>query len=256
MAPDVWIIVLPAPAEGRGASLAVTLERLQVTSPPARTVVVTRERNERHQAVLGHSLRGRHVLRQPRDRGTANAIALGMLPVLDSDPSGIVVVTPCESTVQDLERFRAGVHTAVCHVRQFGGIVVGGVEATGPAEDVGWIVPRGSSPFPHIRAVQDIRGTPGGPEAADLYREGAVWNTSVIVARARTLLALLRQHVPETAAVLVRALCTPPADRENWLSAAYERLTPVDFVSDLLSAASDLSAYVWPASVGWAPGVR
>jgi mannose-1-phosphate guanylyltransferase len=87
--------------------------------------------------------------------------------------------------------------------------------------------------------------------ARALYSGGAVWNTMITVARVRTLFDVFRRQVPGLADVFVRALRLSRAERPAWLAAAYESLTPVDFSRDLMSRTTGLTAYVFPASMGW-----
>jgi mannose-1-phosphate guanylyltransferase len=87
--------------------------------------------------------------------------------------------------------------------------------------------------------------------ALALYRIGALWNTMVTVARARTLLQLYRLYQPEFSSVFVQALRVDAPSRARWLAAAYETLEPVDFSRDLVSVARGLSTAVWPSAMGW-----
>ena len=73
----------------------------------------------------------------------------------------------------------------------------------------------------------------------------------VVVARARTLLDLCREHLPNLTAVFVGSLTLPPDTREKFLAARYSHLEAADFPHDVLPPTANLLAHTWPATVGW-----
>ena len=266
--PPVWTLVLAAGAgrrvtmvtrgvpkqfwrhEGEPSLLECTLERFDGVAHPSRTVVVVAAEQRAH-AEATRALEGRRVVYQSRDRGTAAGVALGLLPILDEDPDAIVILTPSDHGVSNLAVFQEGLRAAVRHVNQHDGIVLCGVEAKEPSEDYGWIVPCPQSGASAFRPVMAFYEKPDRIVASALYSAGAVWNTMITVARARTLFAVFRQNAPELASVFVRALRLPAAERSQWLANAYESVTPVDFSQDVIATTEGLTAYVWPRSVGW-----
>jgi hypothetical protein len=73
----------------------------------------------------------------------------------------------------------------------------------------------------------------------------------VIAARARTLLDLCREHLPDLTDLFGGALTLPPHSREAYLAERYASLRVADFSRDVLMPAAGLLAYTWPASIGW-----
>ena len=266
--PPVWTLVLAAGVgrrvtsltrgvpkqfwrhKGESSLLDRTLERFDGIAGRSRTVVVVAAEHRAH-AEATSALEGRHVVYQSRDRGTAAGVALGLLPVLETDPDAIVILTPSDHGVSNRSVFQDGLRAAVRHVDQHDDIVLCGVEARGPSDDYGWIVPCPQSGASAFRPVMAFYEKPDRIVASALYSAGAVWNTMITVARARTVFAVFRQQAPDLAGVFVRALRMPAAERPEWLANAYEWLTPVDFSQDVIATTEGLTAYVWPRSVGW-----
>lgn len=72
----------------------------------------------------------------------------------------------------------------------------------------------------------------------------------VVVARARTLLDLCREQLPNLTGVFVGSLTLPPGTREKFLAARYPHLEAADFSHDVLTPTDNLLAYTWPATDG------
>jgi mannose-1-phosphate guanylyltransferase len=194
--------------------------------------------------------RGR-VAFQPEDRGTAAGVLFGLLPVLTTEPHAVVLVTPSDHGVANPDAFRRGILDAVAHVKIHDDIVLFGVESSTAQTDYGWITLDQSNVSTGVRRVISFVEKPPADTAGRLLSSGAVWNTMVIVARARALFDLCRKHLPDLTAVFVGALTLPQPTREAFLVARYPRLTAADFSRDVLTPADKLLAYIWPASIGW-----
>ena len=86
---------------------------------------------------------------------------------------------------------------------------------------------------------------PRESQAAELMRLGCLWNTFVIVGRARTLLKLFRSQVPEAVVLTTQALANLDA------GGAYDRLPPVDFSRDVLAEESNRLLVLRDRDSGW-----
>jgi mannose-1-phosphate guanylyltransferase len=188
---------------------------------------------------------------QPQDRGTAAGVLFGLVPVLTTDPDAVVLITPSDHGVGDPDTFRRGIMDSVAHVQLHDGVVLFGVEPTTAQTDYGWITLKPSHVSAGVQLVSSFVEKPPPDVARRLLKDGAVWNTMVVVARARTLLDLCRQHLRELAAVFAASVALPKQAREAFLAARYPRLEAADFSRNVLTPAAGLLAYTWPASVGW-----
>jgi mannose-1-phosphate guanylyltransferase/mannose-6-phosphate isomerase len=188
-------------------------------------------------------------LAQPLDRGTGPAVLWGLIHVLRRDPRALVVVTPSDHGVRDDDAYRGGIAAALDAADAAAAVLVG-AEADEPRTDFGWIVP-GREIAPGVRQVQEFTEKPGPAATAALLARGALFNTMVLVARARSLFGLFERARPGLAALLepLGALARPA--RVLHLRRAYALLPPCDFSRDILEPSRDLAVVRWPAEVGW-----
>jgi mannose-1-phosphate guanylyltransferase len=265
----VWSVVLAAGKGRRLASLTggipkqfwrpaglpslldQTLARLGPLVPPARTVVVVDQGHREHVSASSRLRDNARIAFQPEDRGTAAGVLFGLMPVLAADPEATVVLTPSDHGIGDETVFLQGLSDAARHVRTSGGIVLLGVAPSAASDDLGWIRLR-----PEIRSkgVQPVAGFIEKPHASlarQLLSSGAVWNTMVLVAQVKDLVALSEVHLPEITAMFLRAAAIPLGEQPTFFRGLYSALPSSDFSRNVLARAGDLFAYVWPASMGW-----
>jgi mannose-1-phosphate guanylyltransferase len=198
---------------------------------------------------------GNSLVLQPADRGTAAGILLPVLDVYQSDHSAVVVVLPSDHAVSDCELFTAGIRKAIWAVeREPGLLVLGGVAGDTPQTDYGWIVPE-RGPGKHkpltVHRVRRFVEKPLLLQAQALLQEGALWNTFVLVGRARTIIELVGQEYPALTAGLFDYLTLEPGEREAWLAANFSRLPCADLSADVLESCGNLAVLEWPSSLGW-----
>ena len=269
MSGQLWTVVLAAGAGRRLAEvtggvpkqfwrgvhgrslLRQTMERFVPLAPRSRTIVIVDAGHLDH--VATSDLRGSvpTLVIQPEDRGTAAGVLLALTPVLEHAPDSIVVITPSDHGVVDDAAFREGVLEAARQVRARDDIVLFGVEPVAAHHDYGWISLGAAATMRGFRAVTSFVEKPASDVAARLFASGAVWNTMVIVARARAILDLYLERLPDLSTVFASALRQPASERAAFFASVYPTLPNHDFSRDLLAAARGLSAYVWPASMGW-----
>jgi mannose-1-phosphate guanylyltransferase len=236
--------------DGGRSLLESTIDRLAPICPSDRTIVVVGDAHREHvRRWPMYRSRGR-ILLQPDDRGTAAGLLLGLLPVLAADPDGVVVVTPADHGVRKPDVFRQGIVDAIAHAQHPGGVVLFGVEPEAPRDDYGWITLDPASPA-RIRAVTSFVEKPSRDAASRLLASGAVWNSMVMVARARHLIDLCATQQPHLTGVFQQAVGLSSRLRYAFLAGRYAAIEPADLSRDVLSRARGLWAYTWPAALGW-----
>ena len=272
MAIDAWTIVLAAGAgrrlatvtggipkqywrpEGSQSLLEDTLARLRGMSAPERTITVVAESHRTYVETLPGQWALGEVMYQPADRGTAVGLLLALAAVNKESPDATVVVTPCDHGIEDAECFRRGIRRGLQRVQAHPeNVVLFGVEPTSASSDFGWITPAvlgmpAHSTFSDVAAVVE---RPPVDDAAFLYWAGGVWNTMVIVARASALLALCRRALPFHTDVMTAALEMPPVNRVHFLRDWYPELSVADVGREVLTSATNLCLFTWPAEMGW-----
>jgi mannose-1-phosphate guanylyltransferase len=236
---------------GTGSLLDETLTRLAPVSSADRTVIVV---DAAHREYIGaqpaYRERG-HVLFQPMDRGTAAGVLFGLTPILAADPDAVVLLTPSDHGIGDAVPFRRGISAAAASVRSSGGVVLLGVEPSAATGDLGWISLTPAGRPGSIAPVTGFVEKPHVTLARRLRASGAVWNTMVLVARVRDLIALGEAHLPEVTTTFLRAAAEPERSRHALFRALYPLLPSADFSRDVLTPSRGLRAYTWPSSMGW-----
>ncbi len=223
-------------------------------SPAQRRVIVVDQTHQTYVDNLPGLTESGRVVHQPTDRGTAAGVLLPLTWIMDTAPDAIVVLTPSDHGVASDEHFQRGLRTAVKAVQSGKRkIVLFGAEPTVAHGDYGWITPTSRRPLSRmaLRRVAAFVEKPSPDHAEQLLASGAVWSTMVLVARASTLFDLHDAHVPELSATFRHALKLPHPVRQKFLADAYKDLPVRDFSRDVVSRASDLTVYTWPAAMGW-----
>ncbi len=237
--------------EGQRSLLEDTLLRLAPLADATHTVTLVDDTHHAHvERLRQHGSIG-DVIYQPADRGTATGVLLAATVVWTCDPHAIVILTPSDHGVRNVEEFRNGVRRAVAHVDAHrDDVVLLGVEPQAASDDYGWIVGRqtaGSSTL----TVDAFVEKPQRAAAERLLAEGAVWNTMVLVARVEAVIDLYRRHAPDLAGAFESFRFLPPSRREQQVRQLYEHLPALDFSHDVLERASGLQCLAWQASIGW-----
>lgn len=143
------------------------------------------------------------VLLEPEGRDTAAAIAAAAAWAFSRDAEARMVVLPADHHIPDAAAFQAAVRAALA-IASEGAIVTLGVQATISSSALGYIQPGdgAGAAKPIARFVEK----PDAAQAQELIAGGALWNSGLFVATARTLLEELRRWAAPVAAAAERAV--------------------------------------------------
>jgi mannose-1-phosphate guanylyltransferase len=239
--------------KGDRSLLQDTMHRLAPLVRPEHAVVVVADQHVDLAEEQLATFRGADVVGQPRNVGTGPGVLLPLARVLARWPEANVVVTPSDHHFRHPERFLTRLTAAAVAARSApAGACLVGVEAEGPATDLGWIVP-GAPLDVDVEAtlVDHFEEKPTAVRAAALHRAGALWNTFVIVGPAWRLWRLAARHLPRQTALFDRYLEVVDGPREAAvLEEIYAALEPADFSRDVLQRAEGL-ATVPLRDAGW-----
>ncbi|MCI8452419.1 MAG: cupin domain-containing protein [Eggerthellaceae bacterium] len=138
---------------------------------------------------------GYRLVLEPERRDTAPAIMLACAHLLfeqGANPSDTVIVMPIDTFAEQAYYDRvADLHQ--CVQADSANIVLLGVEPTYPSSKFGYVVPssREGLPWP----VERFKEKPDPGEAADLMRQGALWNCGVFAFRLRHFVNVIADYV-------------------------------------------------------------
>ena len=203
---------------GPRSLLRQTLDRAALGISTDRTVVVT---VRQHTAYIAEEFAGvsqpPYVLLQPEDRGTAAAILYAAQWIAWRDPAATIAVFPSD-------HFILGEATFMAHVQEVAGaidrhpdrVVLLGGQPTSPECEYGWIEPGPSIDGDDgvVSAVRQFWEKPSEARAQMCLSTGCLWNTAIVVARARALLELGARALPEMSSRLADLQRFVDSDRE------------------------------------------
>jgi mannose-1-phosphate guanylyltransferase len=176
---------------------------------------------------------------QPSNRGTGPGLLLPLFHVLQRDTDAIVAVFPADHFLVEDARLMAAVASAAAWVaRTPSQAVLLGVSPTRLEVQYDWIVPGevvGQSQGKRLYQVQHLWEKPPQAQVKRLLRDGALWNTSILVGMARLLLALYRVMIPELVTEFDRVrheLGSP--EEADLLAQVYIRIAAVNFSQTVL----------------------
>lgn len=220
------------PIFGGRTLLGETRARLARLIPPERTLVMLQEA---HESFYREELAGtdsRLALAQPANKGTAVAIAYAVLEILGRDENATVAFFPADHYYQDDTPFLSGMRRALHLLAETGdALMLVGAPAVSPEVEYGWIEPAGEGELAPVRRFWE---KPSRAHAEELLARGCLWNTFVMLGRARAFLDLIDAVSPR----LTRRLRTilrrggPLRGRARCLFSA---MPAVDFSHQILS---------------------
>ncbi len=214
--------------------------------------VVTRA-HERYYKPLLEAVHPGRVFEQPTNRGTAVAILLSILKIMQFDRSAVVGIFPSDHYFSDEAVYSKNVefmfNGAECLPER---VVLLGIPADRPETEYGWIEPARSGILPvdgSLRPVKRFWEKPPLDIAENLMKQKCVWNSFVMVGTARTFLNLFRKANPDLFASVTLPTTSEPEHKA--LSSIYHDVPSVDFSGAILACCPDEFSVVSASHVGW-----
>jgi mannose-1-phosphate guanylyltransferase len=218
--------------------LQATLDRISSRFDRERIVVVVGKayRSLAEEQLRDHAI---HLISQPRNLGTGPGILLPLAWIRGRDPDARIAIFPSDHHVPHPEPLLSGVQRALDSTR-FDRVVLG-VKADMPETDLGWIVSHHTGPALGPRAVLRFVEKPSRPMAEQLFRQGALWNTFLLVGKLQAMWSMAVRSRPRLASLFDTYGRSIGGLREtSVLDAVYAQAAPVDFSRDILQQAEGL----------------
>jgi mannose-1-phosphate guanylyltransferase len=191
----------------------------------------------------------RRRLAQPSNRGTAPAIALSVLEVLQRDSDAIVAFFPSDHLYLDPSIFCAtvdlGLHLAAAYRDR---ILIVGAPPSYPEVEYGWIEPGRTlvdSSLNPLQLVSAFWEKPSLAEARLLLESGCLWNTFVTIGAVDAFVELFARAAPR----LLHAMGSGLSD--DGLDPVYDELEPLDFSRDILASVPQRLLVLRDGLSGW-----
>jgi mannose-1-phosphate guanylyltransferase len=239
---------------GQRSLLQQTVDRLEPLATPERTLVVCGPAHAAPVARQLPELPEANIIVEPAPRGSAPAIVLATALIARQDADAIVGSFAADHEVADSAAFERAIETAIVAARQ-GWLVTVGLEPTRPETGFGYIerstdVVAQTDHGTAYRSVRFVEKPDLATATAYLEAGRSLWNASMFVWRASTLLDEVARLQPDLFAAVTRIV-------EAWDSPEQERVTaevwaalPESTIDQGIMERTERVAVV-PANIGW-----
>lgn len=231
--------------------LQETVERARTIIPEKNITAIVAEQHAQWWRPTLKCLPVRNRITQPQNRGTGIGILLPLLKIINRDPKATIVLLPSDHFVRDERPLRRSLAAALNRIGNLSDeILMLGIEPDQADTELGYIVP-GASDGDGVYLVDQFVEKPKVEFATQLLRQGALWNSFIIVAGAQSLLGLFAKRFPEVVQPMIDVLATRGPDRRRRLRRLYEQLPDIDFSRHVVSGAEQHLRVLPVPRCGW-----
>jgi mannose-1-phosphate guanylyltransferase len=206
-----WPVSTPArpkqllPLASDEPMLVDTLTRLAPLAPPERTLILTNASLTGAIAKLAPQIPAENLIAEPRPAGTAAALAWAAHVIeRRAGPEAVMISVHADWSIGDADAFRAALRAAAEGAERHRALVTVGVVPDRPDPGFGYIQP-GDALDPGLRRVARFVEKPDRARAAEMVRDGYLWNSGIFVWRVGDFLDEVRALTPEIAPHLAAA---------------------------------------------------
>lgn len=226
---------------GTRSMLEHTFHRAEKLIPRERLFTIVSKDHLEHPEVrlqIG-SRPGGTIIVQPKNKDTGPGLLLPLMHLYKRSPESVVVVFPSDHFILAEDLFLSYVQVACRAVeRDPSRLVLLGIEPNEPESEYGYILPgaRVKNLFPlDLRRVSRFIEKPEPRAAGELILKGGLWNTMVMVFKAKTVLDLARnatRRLYNSFQQILEAIGTP--QERDVVEETYRYMEPVNFSKELL----------------------
>ena len=235
---------------GEHTLLDLAMIRARALAEPSRILPAVRSEHRRWWEPPLSELPPGNVLSQPADLGNAVAIFHALFQILRRDLNPIVVVLPSDHGIEDEPSLLKSVRELAAEARRrCDRVVLLGMKPDHAEPDYGWIVPAAVALDGSHRVVQFVE-KPSVPEAEQLMRRGALWNSFIFASTALGLLRLFNDARPDLIGAYPESLLARELD-ERAAANFFGRFPAMDFGRDVLARSARRLRVSRAAPCGW-----
>ena len=183
--------------------IQLTYERFLAVCPEAHFWVVTSKRYAHFVKEQLPEIPEQQILLEPEPRNTAPCIAYACWKIRQRFPDAVIVNTPADAYVPDVDAFAKTLRRAVEFAAARYGIVCIGISPTEPHTGYGYIKSAPGSPVGEIVKVESFKEKPDLETARKYLADGCYsWNAGIFVWSADTIEMEMRRHAPQICGVM------------------------------------------------------
>jgi len=229
------------------------VDRIAPLFQPEQILVVTGAEHVASLAVQAPELPAENFIVEPEGRGTAPAIGLGAIHLLQRDPDAVMAVLTADHFITDVTRFRQSL-TAAAQVAGDGRLVTLGITPSSPSTGYGYIK-QGErldtiNGFP-VFCAERFTEKPSLETALRMVESGEYsWNSGMFVWRVDRVMAEFQRQMPEFYVQLaeVQATLDTPG-YEATLNRIWPQVTKQTIDYGVMEGAENV--VVIPVDIGW-----
>jgi mannose-1-phosphate guanylyltransferase len=188
--------------DGKQTMIQQTVDRLLPMAAPRRQWIITND--DLRPSILRQlpQLDAKQILAEPVGRNTASAIGLAAFLLLRHDPDAVLGLFPSDHVIGDPEHYRETLRQGIEIASAGENIAVLGIRPTRLETGYGYIEV-GAEAANGASRVRRFTEKPDVAKATQFLAAGNYfWNSGMFLWRASTLANALREHLPNTAAIL------------------------------------------------------
>ena len=188
--------------DGTRTMLQQTVARLAPMAATSRFWIITND--DLRPAMLRQlpKISGRQIIAEPAGRNTAPAIGLAAFLLLRQDPDAVLGLFPSDHVIANSSEYRATLNRGIEIAAAGENIVVLGIRPTRAETGYGYIEAGAEEQDGSLR-VRRFTEKPDLATATQFVKAGNYfWNSGMFLWRADTVAYALREHLPNTAALL------------------------------------------------------
>ena len=188
--------------DGKQTMIQQTVSRLLLLAPSRQFWIITND--DLRTAILRQvpKLVSRQILAEPAGRNTAPAIGLAAFLLQRHDTDAVLGLFPSDHVIAKPDEFRATLNRGIEIAAAGENIVALGIRPTRAETGYGYIEAGAPDANGSLR-VRRFTEKPDAAKAAQFLAAGNYfWNSGMFLWRADTLANALREHLPNTAAIL------------------------------------------------------
>jgi mannose-1-phosphate guanylyltransferase len=224
---------------GTRSMLRHTIDRAEMFIPPEQILTIVSKEHSRYAKDQLSDRPSGTVIVQPVKRETGPAILYLLLHVYQRDPEAIVCLFPSDHFILNEQGFMQHIEFASEFVASNPQtILLLGVDPQQPETGYGWIVTGkhiADNNGKRVYHVSQFVEKPDASTAYQLYRKGGLWNTMIIVSKAKTLLTSFKMFTPTLYQAFwgIRGLLGSSL-QAHIVEEQYAKSTPVNFSHSIL----------------------
>lgn len=233
--------------DGRTTLIAQTILRAGTVVDVKRVTAIVADGHLQYWEPSLRDMATENIVVQPCNRGTALGILLPTMRIAARDPDARILILPSDHYVADEPVLERSMRDALSAVQEDPtGVALLGIEADEADPELGYIVAEDELGT-RLRRVHRFVEKPPVPQARQLIREGALWNSFILVGRARSLIQLISQRYPD----VVQKLGAVALHDEAGLRTLYRDLPEVDFSRHIATGQEHRLATLGVPRCGW-----